>query len=317
MGGSLKLQGTTQGIREEKHFQLGEEEDTDDSELCDLYTNSDYELEHDDFDDVEFDENVADPHVVPEFEEMGYAGYCSDEVCNSDGLESLAGSETEEDKERNSIKMPTRLGKMKLYPYIRSVEIKNPSSRLGLLFPIVEIVIKMDGPVRRFKRMYLCFQAYKHGWMKGCRPLIGLDGCHIKGHHPEQLLATIGIDANNEFFLIAYAMVERESEETWTWFLEYLQQDVKIERDSNYVFIIDKQKGLDNALNGMQIEGKLVRSGDVVGPRNKKMLDKVGQRATQYRAHRGGECVFQVTGFGKNGSGFGSPYMHLQKVAAQ
>ena len=69
---------------------------------------------------------------------MGYAGYCSDEVCNSDGLESLAGSETEEDEEGNPIKMPTRLGKMKLYPYIRSVEIKNPSFRLGLLFPNVE-----------------------------------------------------------------------------------------------------------------------------------------------------------------------------------
>ncbi|KAL6194305.1 hypothetical protein ACLB2K_035389 [Fragaria x ananassa] len=41
---------------------------------------------------------------------------------------------------------------------------------------------------------------------------------------------------------------------------------------------------------------------DVVGPRIKKMLDKVGQRATQYRAHIGGEFVFQVTGFGENGS---------------
>ncbi|KAL6133784.1 hypothetical protein ACLB2K_066018 [Fragaria x ananassa] len=68
----------------------------------------------------------------------GYEGYCSDEVCNSDRLESLAGNETEEDEEGNPIKMPTRLGKMKLYPYIRSVEIKNPRFRLGLLFPNVE-----------------------------------------------------------------------------------------------------------------------------------------------------------------------------------
>ncbi|KAL6195875.1 hypothetical protein ACLB2K_031492 [Fragaria x ananassa] len=41
---------------------------------------------------------------------------------------------------------------------------------------------------------------------------------------------------------------------------------------------------------------------DVVGPRIKKMLDKVGQRVTQYRAHRGGEFVFQVTGISENGS---------------
>ncbi|KAL6199093.1 hypothetical protein ACLB2K_028880 [Fragaria x ananassa] len=94
--------------KRKKHFQPGEEEDTDDSELCDWYTDLDYTLEHDDFDDAKFDENVADPHAVPEFEEMGYKGYCSDEVCNSDGLESLAGSETEGDEEGNSIKMPTR-----------------------------------------------------------------------------------------------------------------------------------------------------------------------------------------------------------------
>ncbi|KAL6129303.1 hypothetical protein ACLB2K_072655 [Fragaria x ananassa] len=278
-------------------------------------------------------------------------------------LESLAGCETEEDEEGNPIKMPTRLGKMKLYPYIRSVEIKDPNFRLGLLFPnveqlreavsecaiknqigmwfekntkkkmqvkcqwgcpfymvaeevkerllvdedwsrkgihnhiedtynidipmqtitrgkraarkiieghyieqynklaayrkellrsnpgsTVEIMTELDGPVRRFKRMYICFQACKEGWMKGCMPLIGLDGCHIKGHHPGQLLTVIGIDANNEIFLIAYAMVERESEGTYIWFLEYLQQDVKIERDSSYVFMTDKQKRLDNAL---------------------------------------------------------------------
>ncbi|KAL6228068.1 hypothetical protein ACLB2K_002022 [Fragaria x ananassa] len=101
-----------------KHFQPREEEDTDDSELSDWYTDSDYELEHDVFDDAEFDENVnGDLDVVPEFEEMGYEGYCSDEVCNSDGLESLAGSDTEEDEKGNPIKMPTRLGKMKLPLY--------------------------------------------------------------------------------------------------------------------------------------------------------------------------------------------------------
>ncbi|KAL6144737.1 hypothetical protein ACLB2K_055428 [Fragaria x ananassa] len=73
------------------HFHPGEEEDTDDSELSDWYTDSDYELEHDVFDDAEFDENVnGDLDVVPEFKEMGYEGYCSDEVCNSDGFGELS-----------------------------------------------------------------------------------------------------------------------------------------------------------------------------------------------------------------------------------
>ncbi|KAL6177755.1 hypothetical protein ACLB2K_049277 [Fragaria x ananassa] len=331
----------------------------------------DYEFEHDVFDDAKFDENVnGDPDAVLEFEEMRYEIYCLDDVCNSDELESLAGSETEEDEEGNPIKMPTRLGKMKLYPYIRFVEIKNLSFRLWLLFPNIEqlretvrqcairnqigmwfekntkkkmqvkcqwgcpfymsasnvkrfgqdnMVVKtlnpqhictpmvtshfltyrrvaeevnerllvdedwsrkgihkhiedtynmdipmqtitreMDGPVRRFKMMYICFKTCKEGWMKGCMPLIRLDGCHIKEHHPGHLLTTIGIDANNEIFPIAYAMVERESEETWKWFLEYLQQDVKILRDSSYVFMTDKQKGLDNTLKDREKKHLLV-----------------------------------------------------------
>ncbi|KAL6193540.1 hypothetical protein ACLB2K_034624 [Fragaria x ananassa] len=97
----------------------------------------------------------------------------------------------------------------KLAAYRKELLRSNPGSTM-------EIMTEIDGPIRRFKRMYICFQACKEGWMKGCRPLIGLDGCHIKRHHPGQLLTAIGIDANNEIFLIAYSMVEKESEETWT-----------------------------------------------------------------------------------------------------
>ncbi|KAL6228069.1 hypothetical protein ACLB2K_002023 [Fragaria x ananassa] len=65
----------------------------------------------------------------------------------------------------------------KLAAYRKELLRSNPGSTM-------EIMTEMDGPVRRFKKMYICFQACKEGWMKGCRPLIGLDGCHIKGHHP-------------------------------------------------------------------------------------------------------------------------------------
>ena len=31
-----------------------------------------------------------------------------------------------------------------------------------------------------FKRMYVCFDALKRGWLEGCRPIIGLYGCFLK-----------------------------------------------------------------------------------------------------------------------------------------
>ncbi|XP_050374642.1 uncharacterized protein LOC126792220 [Argentina anserina] len=84
----------------------------------------------------------------------------------------------------------------------------------------------MDGPVRRFQRMYMCFKAQKDGWNARCRLLICLDGCHIKGHHPGQLLIAVGIDG---MYPIAYAFVKIEDQATWIWFLEYLKGDL----DSN------------------------------------------------------------------------------------
>ncbi|CAL2254183.1 unnamed protein product [Prunus armeniaca] len=45
---------------------------------------------------------------------------------------------------------------------------------------------------------------------QGCRPVIGFDACHIKGHHPGQLLSVVGVDPNNGMYPIAYAVAEVE-----------------------------------------------------------------------------------------------------------
>ena len=42
------------------------------------------------------------------------------------------------------------------------------------------------------------------------RPLIAPDGCFVKGKHDGQLLTIIGVDGNNQMFLIAIMMVETE-----------------------------------------------------------------------------------------------------------
>ncbi|KAB2604938.1 hypothetical protein D8674_036869 [Pyrus ussuriensis x Pyrus communis] len=61
--------------------------------------------------------------------------------------------------------------------------------------------------------------ACKEGFKHGCRPLIGLDGCHLKSQHGGQLLVVI-------------------------WFLEILAEDIGIVDQHGWTFINDKQKGL-------------------------------------------------------------------------
>ncbi|KAI8531764.1 hypothetical protein RHMOL_Rhmol11G0161000 [Rhododendron molle] len=47
-----------------------------------------------------------------------------------------------------------------------------------------------------FQRMFVVYAAQSRGFLVGCRPIIGLDGCHLKGPFGGQLLSAIGKDAN-------------------------------------------------------------------------------------------------------------------------
>ncbi|MBA0664662.1 hypothetical protein Goklo_004629 [Gossypium klotzschianum] len=48
-----------------------------------------------------------------------------------------------------------------------------------------------------FKRFYVYFKEMKRGWKEGCKLILGLDGCFLKGSFKGELLATIRRDGNN------------------------------------------------------------------------------------------------------------------------
>ena len=62
--------------------------------------------------------------------------------------------------------------------------------------------------------------------MAGCRPILGVDGAHLKGEFPDILLTAVRKDGNNNIFPVAWAVVETENEGTWTWFLQLLNDDL-------------------------------------------------------------------------------------------
>nr|XP_011461010.1 PREDICTED: uncharacterized protein LOC101295407 isoform X1 [Fragaria vesca subsp. vesca] len=96
-----------------------------------------------------------------------------------------------------------------------------------------------------YKRMYICLGALKMRFKSGCKPILGLDDCHLKGAFGGQLLCAVGLDANNTTYVVAYAMVEMESKDSWMWFLRLLENDLDITREGNgFTFISDKQNGL-------------------------------------------------------------------------
>ncbi|XP_050211451.1 uncharacterized protein LOC126661643 [Mercurialis annua] len=126
-----------------------------------------------------------------------------------------------------------------LYDYAEELKLSNPGTTY-----IVKGA-KSDGDeVNYFHRFYVCFGACKEGWLAGCRRIIGMDGCFLKGICRGQLLCAIGC----KMFPSAWAVVQVENTENWSWFLRCLKYDLPLKEGDEFVIINDMQKGLERAI---------------------------------------------------------------------
>ncbi|KAK4397703.1 hypothetical protein Sango_1245800 [Sesamum angolense] len=129
----------------------------------------------------------------------------------------------------------------RLYDYCATVCKHNSGSSM-----ILKVDRCLNPPV--LQRMYVCFGGLKEGFLDGCRPFIGLDGCFLKGMHKGQLLSAIGRDGNDNIYPIAMAYVEIEKHDSWEWFLNLLLRDIGSHDERGWAFISDRQKGLIEAV---------------------------------------------------------------------
>ncbi|CAL9019756.1 unnamed protein product [Prunus brigantina] len=80
---------------------------------------------------------------------------------------------------------------------------RNPNWTAGQLQdetnPGSTVVIKteLSGDDALFERIYICLAGSKKGFLEGCRPVVGVDGCHLKGPCSGQILTAVGVDGNN------------------------------------------------------------------------------------------------------------------------
>ena len=94
---------------------------------------------------------------------------------------------------------------------------------------------------RPFKRIFIAFNALSRGFITGCRPFIGLDGCHLKGPYGGVLLSAIALDANNGLFPVAFSVVESERYDSWNFFIGHLAELIG-HHASPLCFMSDQQK---------------------------------------------------------------------------
>ncbi|XP_019178181.1 PREDICTED: uncharacterized protein LOC109173407 [Ipomoea nil] len=135
----------------------------------------------------------------------------------------------------------------KIWNYKLEIERTNPKTTCR-----VKVTDLLYAGKPRFMRMYFSWEASKEGY-KFCRNMIGVDGCHLKHTFGGQLLTAVGIDGNDSIFPLAYAFVEGETKDSWSWFLRLLKTDLEITREAEeqLTFISDKQKGLLPAFEGV------------------------------------------------------------------
>ncbi|KAK4392728.1 hypothetical protein Sango_2050600 [Sesamum angolense] len=127
-----------------------------------------------------------------------------------------------------------------LWDYDEELRKSNPRSNV-----IMMMTDSHDGNVnKKFAKFYVMFVALRVGFLSGCRPIIGVDGCHLKGPHGWVLLTAVSIDPNNNLYPLAYAIVSGETREAWEWFLGLLKSDLNMVREDAYTFISDKRKEL-------------------------------------------------------------------------
>lgn len=72
--------------------------------------------------------------------------------------------------------------------------------------------------------------------------MISVDGTYLNGNYGDILLSVVALDANNEVFPIAFAVVSVEYKANWSYFLWNLYHIVKDSSKSDWTIISYRQK---------------------------------------------------------------------------
>jgi len=116
-----------------------------------------------------------------------------------------------------------------LHVYLHVLQLANP----GTIYHLeTELDDKGD---ERFKYVFLSLGASFKG-LKYLRRVVVVDGTHLFGKFLGCLLTASCQDANFQIFPIVFAVVDSETDESWTWFMNKLFEIIKDGPELTFVY---------------------------------------------------------------------------------
>jgi len=112
---------------------------------------------------------------------------------------------------------------------------------------------KFNGQVLEMHKTFHCLFWAFHPCIDGfnfCKPIVQVDGTWLYGKYKGTLLLAVAQDGKNHIFSIAFALVEGETKDAWSFFLKNLRRHVTPQRD--ICLILDRHESIKSAYNDPQ-----------------------------------------------------------------
>ncbi|XP_022147768.1 uncharacterized protein LOC111016623 [Momordica charantia] len=97
-----------------------------------------------------------------------------------------------------------------------------------------------------FQYAFMALGCSIRGFRSCIRSVLVIDGAHLKGKYKGVILIASSVDGNNQIYPVAFGIVDKESDNSWTWFLDQVKS--AIGEVDGLVFVSDRHQAINNSV---------------------------------------------------------------------